>query len=47
MIKGDRMKNGEKKSVPMSHRVLAAVLAGMMIFVAVAGVLGYIIGVMI
>ena len=38
------MKNENKKPLPMSHRVLAAVLAGLMIFVAVAGVLGYIIG---
>ena len=38
------MKNENKKAVPMSHRVLAAVLAGLMIFVAVASVLGYIIG---
>ena len=38
------MKSENKKTVPMSHRVLAAVLAGLMIFVAVASVLGYIIG---
>lgn len=38
------MKKENKKTVPTSQRVLAAVLAGLMIFVAVAGVLGYIIG---
>jgi len=44
MIKGVYMKNENKKAVPMSHRVLAGVLAGLMIFVAVAAAVGFIIG---
>ena len=45
MIKGDLMKNEDKKSVPMGRRIFAAVLAGLMIFVAVASAVAAMLGV--
>lgn len=34
--------NNEKKEIPMSHRVLAGVLVGLLVFGTVAGLLFYV-----